>query len=431
MSRFLKIAIVLLAIAAMATPVMAEDMLSLGGQMRVRGWYKDADNANDSTATWADQRLRIGGKLSIADGVSITFRTDITESVWGSGNVYGSGRIGMQQWDRAHIDLKFSDGFSVRAGQQFVWFLESGAFNTQSNGVKAVIGAGPVKITPFFFLEKNNDVAKSAAHAVVSEDPAAPGTCACEWVSASDPAYKSDGFTYGANAAFGDDTFKANVLFAAQNKVNNADEDVYLFGADVKLNFDVVNIIAEMNYFTGDANATQDAYGLQGFVDASFGLGEAMTLGGQVYYADGDTKDAQYITLGNDFGGWDPLNEHGTGLNNEQITPGSANMFGTSARPYGIFAPGAGVMAGRIYLDAKIGDDMTLGGSVSYLEPEEDSVTAVDSAINTTVGLHYNVMANTSIGAQVEYISIDQSSAASPDAPEDALAAGFGLFVNF
>jgi len=400
MSRFLKIAIVLLAIAAMATPVMAEDMLSLGGQMRVRGWYKDADSADGSTATWADQRLRIGGKLSIADGVSITFRTDITESVWGTGNVYGSGRIGMQQWDRAHIDLKFSDSFSLRAGQQFVWFLESGAFNTQSNGLKAVIGAGPVKITPFAFLQEQNGAA-------------------------------ADGFDYGANVAFGQDTFKANVLFAAQNKVANADEDVYLIGGDLKMDFDVVKIIAEVDYFMGDASATQDAYGLQGFVDASFGLGEAVTLGGQVYYAAGDEDDYQYFVLGNDFGGWDPLNEHGTGLNNEQITPGSGNMFGTSARPFGIFANGSGVLAGRIYLDSKLGDNMTLGGSVSYMEPDEDSMTTVDSAINTTVGLHYNVMANTSIGAQVEYISIDQSSAAPSDAPEDALAAGFGLFVNF
>ncbi len=399
MSRFLKIAIVLLAIAAMATPVMAEDMLSLGGQMRVRAWYKDNDNAQDKTYTWADQRLRIGGKLSIADGVSITFRTDVTESNWGYGTTYGSGRLGVQQWDRAHLDLTFSDSLSLRAGQQFVWFLESGAFNMQSNGLKVVFGAGPAKVTAFGFLQDANGD-------------------------------NADGFDYGANVAFGQDNFKMNVLLAAQNKVANADEDVYLIGADMHLNLDVVKIIAEIDYFTGDADATTDAYGLQGYVDASFGLGEAMTLGGQLYYAAGDEDDYQYYVLGNDFGGWDPLNEHGTGLNNEQITPGSS-MFGIDARPYGIFANGAGVMAGRIYLDAKLGDDMTLGGSISYLEPEEDSMTTVDSAINTTVGLHYNVMANTSIGAQIEYISIDQSSDAPADAPEDAIAAGFGLFVNF
>ena len=400
MSRFLKIAIVLLAIAAMATPVIAADNLSLSGQMRVRGWYKDTDNADGSTYTYADQRLRIGGKLSVADGVSITFRTDVTESVWGYGSTYGSGRLGVQQWDRAHIDLAFSDSLSLRAGQQFVWFLESGAFNTQSNGVKLVIGAGPVKITPFAFLQDANGG-------------------------------NADGFDYGANVAFGQDNFKMNFLLAAQNKVANSDEDVYLLGADMHLNLDVVKIIAELNYFTGDADATTDAYGLQGYVDASFGLGEALTLGGQLFYAAGDKNDTQYIVLGNDFGGWDPINEHGTGLNNEQITPGSSNMFGSSSRPYGVFANGAGVMAARIYADTKLGDAMTLGGSVTYLEPDEDSMTSVDSAINTTVGLHYNVMANTSIGAQVEYISIDQDSTAAAGAPEDALAAGFGLFVNF
>ena len=100
MSKFLKIMIVLLTIAAVAAPVMAEDRLSLNGEMRVRGWY--IDDGGDSTDSFMDQRLRIGGKLSVAEGVSITFRFDETEATWGNGgSEFGAGRMpqdGMQ-WD--------------------------------------------------------------------------------------------------------------------------------------------------------------------------------------------------------------------------------------------------------------------------------------------------------------------------------------------
>ncbi len=72
----------------------------------------DDDDTDDSTKTWADQRLRIAGKIAVAEGVSITFRTDITEKEWGQ----GSGDFGQaarsggnQQWDRAHIDLTKGD----------------------------------------------------------------------------------------------------------------------------------------------------------------------------------------------------------------------------------------------------------------------------------------------------------------------------------
>ncbi len=149
MSKFLKSMIVLLAIVAMATPVMAEDMLSLGGQMRVRASY--LDTGGDATSTWVDQRMRIGGKFSIADGVSVTFRFDATERAWGAGgNTFGAGRLpqdGMQ-WDRAHMDLAFN-GFSLRAGQQYIGVGSlGGTFNAQDAGFKS----GEYRKILFFIL---------------------------------------------------------------------------------------------------------------------------------------------------------------------------------------------------------------------------------------------------------------------------------------
>ena len=399
MNNILKITVLLIAMAGLMVPTaMAEDMLSLGGQMRVRGWY--ADDGGDSTATWADQRLRIGGKLSIADGVSITFRTDITESDWGTGNIYGSGRLDKQQWDRAHLDLDFN-AFSLRAGQQLIVLGTTKSFDAQTNGIKFTT-KGAVAVTVFGMLQDNN----------IDEEPPGSGN----YVN------KADGFYYGANVGFGSDAFKSNLYAVGQNKVSNSDEDVYLLGGNLIFNLDIVKINGEIDFFTGDADATTDAMGLQGFVDVSMDANEAFTFGGQLYYAQGDEDDTQYSVLGNAFDGWDPLFEHGTELNNEAITPDS---FGYSRRPFEFFGNDSGVMAGRIYVDTKLGDSLTMGASFTYLEPEEDANVDADSAITVAAGLKYAVITNTSLGVLVEYIDVDE-----PDVDE-ILAGGVGLFVNF
>src|SRR5210317_2214868 len=67
---------------------IAEDRLSLSGEMRVRAFHVDVDSA-DNTETWANQRLRIAGKIAVAEGVSVHFRTDITEGTnWGNGSAF-------------------------------------------------------------------------------------------------------------------------------------------------------------------------------------------------------------------------------------------------------------------------------------------------------------------------------------------------------
>ena len=160
--KMLKVALVVLVMAAMVTPVIAEDRLSLNGEMRVRGWFIDNDNADDDTATYGDQRLRIGGKIAVAEGVSITFRTDITESRWGSGNANGSGRTSVngsnfqsQHWDRAHIDLT-KGNFHLRAGQQYKAYGKTYAVDVQSNGLSADYKFGDVPVNVFAMLIDEN-----------------------------------------------------------------------------------------------------------------------------------------------------------------------------------------------------------------------------------------------------------------------------------
>ncbi|WP_321368736.1 hypothetical protein [uncultured Desulfuromusa sp.] len=394
MSRFLKVMIVLLAIAAMATPVMAEDMLSLGGQMRVRGWYQDHDL--DSTNSFIDQRLRIGGKLSVAEGVSITFRTDFSEQSWGSNAPYG--RTGWQL-DRSHLDLDFS-AFHLRAGQLYAGYGLTQVVNSESTGAKFDLKAIPLSV--FFILNDDND-----------ED--------------------SDAYLYAANYALKADAFNANFIAAGQK--DGGLEDVMLFSADMTMNIDAVKVSAELDYFTGDDAYGGDAIGTQFFADVAFAASEAMTVGGQFYYAKGtdENDETQYTYLGNDFNGYDPFMDIGTGLSNEQnnfnrpFDLGTAllNNFDSDILDGDVVS--TGVMAARLYVNSKVSDALALGGAFTYAEPDED-FGVFDSAMFYTVGMTYALMSNTSIHAQVEYVDLDQDL---DDDVSSFILGGVGLFVNF
>lgn len=388
MSKFVKVMVALLAIAVFAAPAMAEDRLGLSGQMRVL--YNYTDDGGDNTKSFLSQRLRVGGKFSIAEGVSITFRTDWTESNWGSGNTYGSGRMandsnGNLQWDRAHIDLDF-DAFSLRAGQQYVEFGKMVTISSQSNGFKTTI-KGAVPVTLFWMLTDDNG-------------------------SNTDTA---DDYLFGGNVAHKTDMYAANVFFGGQK--NNVEEEVYVIGVDTVFNLDALKLTAEIDYFTGDASADMDAVGLQGMVDAAFAASEAVTVGGQVYYAQGaDADEVQYEVLGNDFGYWDPFNAIGVGLDNvKEVGP----------RPFQALGANAGIIAVRGYTMAKLNDATTLGASIAYAEPEDDDMTDADSGLFLAAGVAYKVMANTSFRAQVAYEDVDESGV------DEVLKLHTGLFVNF
>ncbi len=395
MSRFLKSMIVLLAIVAMATPVMAEDMLSLGGQMRVRGWYTDVDGS-DSTNSFIDQRLRIGGKFNVADGVSVTFRTDFSEQQWGQNPTLG--RTGWQL-DRSYLDLDFS-AFHLRAGQLYAGYGMTQVINSESTGAKLTLKAIPLSF--FVLLQDAND-------AFASGDDAFSRTV-----------NESDSFLYAANYTLKGDAFKANFVVGGQH--DGSDENVNVFSGDMTMNLDAVKIAAELDFFTGDADATTDAMGTQFFLDAALAASETMTVGGQFYYAQGadtDGSEAQYTVLGNDFNGYDPLFDLGTSLSNEQIGV---------QRPFDFTDDNAGAIGARAYLKAKAGDAVSFGASIAYMEPEEDANTDIDSAMFYAVGMKYALMAHTSLHAQLQYTDLDIND---PEAPDSITAAGVGLFVNF
>jgi len=387
MKKFLVVLVALVAAAAMVTPVFAEDRLSIGGEMRVRAWHTDYDRADGSTDTWADQRLRMGGKFSIADGVSVTFRTDVTENSWGNGNGSGSGRSVedgnfTMQWDRAHLDL-VQGNFHLRAGQFYVAFGNA-TVDHQSNGLLVDLKAGPGKFTAFTTLADAN--------------------------GGNHDAFVS-GLQYGMK--------NFTVFLGNQNSWLDAAEDVYVLGGTLNLDLGAVALSGELDVFTGDAAANTDATGTQMMVAVDLAPSDVLTLGGQVYYADSNDQadEVRYSYLGSGFGGWDPLFDVGTSLSNEQIGVG---------RAYDVFGD-AGTVAVRVHTSIKASDAVKLGASVAYTMPEDDDLTTLDSSTMLAGALVYNVMDNTSLQFQAEYFINDDEA----DVVEDWLQVGTGLFVKF
>jgi len=419
--KMLKVLLAVLVMVAMVTPVIAEDRLSLNGEMRVRGWHTDRgfDNFTDSdgnrvqdpdnTQTWGDQRLRIGGKIAVAEGVSITFRTDITESNWGTtggGNGFGSGRSGAnQQWDRAHIDLT-SGSFHIRAGQYYQAYGKTYALDSQDNGLSVDYVIGDGSINAFFMVADDNG----------SKDD-------------------SDAFLAGAKYSGKFDTIALNVF--AGNQTDGSEESVTLVGVDVTIPLDALKIVAEVDFFDGDSKtANVDAYGTQAMVDASFALSDAFTLGGAVYYGAGDDEDVQYTGIGNGFGGWDPVMDIGTSLSNEQISYGSpfnvASVDGYEGAGFDLTS--AGSVGGRLYTNFMASDDFTLGASLGYFVSEEDRIADLE-VMTFAGGFVYKLMENTSLQLQVQYVdgTANQTdfSAVNGDVDFDSFSAGSGLFVKF
>jgi hypothetical protein len=483
--KMLKVALVVLVMAAMVTPVIAEDRLSLNGEMRVRGWHKDRgfDNFTDSdgdyvqdpdnTETYGDQRLRIGGKIAVAEGVSITFRTDITESNWGTtggGNGFGSGRSGSnQQWDRAHID-QTAGSLHLRAGQFYQAYGKTYALDSQDNGLSADYVVGNGSINAFFMLNDNNasagtsncsldqrktytviDATTGLASKVTNPEY---GETVCDGNNPYDPADKAgtkaynaldtsagkanneaDAFLAGAKYSGKFDNIALNVFVG--NQTDGDEESVTLVGADVTIPLDAFKIVAELDFFDGDsAKKNVDAYGTQFMLDGSFAASDAFTIGGAFFYGLGDDEDTQYTNLGNGFGGWDPVMDIGSSLSNEQIAYGSPFNVASIAvyENTDLELTSAGSVGGRLYTNYMVNDDFTLGATVGYFVSEEDKIADLEVA-TLAGGFVYKLMENTSIQWQLQYISgtanQTHDTAVNGDIDFDAFEMGSGLFVKF
>lgn len=407
MSRFLKVMIVLLAIAAFAAPAMAADNFSVSGQMNVFGTYQDNDDASGKTNTFGYQKLRVYGIFKAAENVTVQFRSDFSEGTWGAD--WAQGRLeSIQDFDRAFMDIKL-DAVDLRLGTQYVAFGKSQSFNYNDTGVTAVI-KGEMPITLTFAVLDDNDVSLVGAKATNAQTQG-DDMYYSNYAGAAD---NQDRLLFGANVKVADFN-----VFAGLDK-DKGDKEVYLFGASYGADYNGLKVTAEVDFFTGDHSATVDATGLTGFVDVNTNINESTTVGGALYYAAGndDASDMAYTGIGNRFGVWDVLTRG----------PFADETYLVDARPYDLFGSQAGIVAGQLYADMKASDDLLVGASVAYGEPEEDSVTTEDSKIFLSAHATYALAQNVSFINGIQYVDTDDSAA---NATESELSIATGLIVKF
>ncbi|GEM_PF-4190903 len=432
--KLLKVLVIGLVIAAMAVPVIAEDRFSLSGQMRVRAFMYDVDKEStnfDDSGAWNDQRMRISGKIAVAEGVSVHFRFDATESdenssnnvAWGGssnkynaagtyvgGSVYQySSRRADIQFDKAYLQL-VKNGVTFQAGQ-----LYFGGFG-HTRDMLDVVGTGfVVKYKGFYLghvkrLDENagNDSFGSSSISLTSR----PNNDGDVSLTALKYDYKGDGFALTPMLAYNYDD-------------NYTDYDLLGFGLAGSANLGPVYLKGELNIFDGERAGSIDLKGNQLYLDASMAATDTVRVGAMFLWAEGqDGGDQQVTNMNNDglvnwtFADWHPESY--------------GYWSGEFVREFDIYDPsgaGAGVTAGSLYADVKVNDALSMKFAGMVYQTEDDDIADVDG-YTLNAGLAYKLMKNTTLTTHLNYNSEDIDTGYD-DYTDDYLQLISGLVVKF
>jgi len=403
MSRILKAMIVLLAIAAMVAPAMAEDRLSLSGYYTLRGYSKDNMNYDDDdsdSTQYFYQRFRLGGNLAVAEGVSVIFRADIAEGTTSTatedhdGDNIGEGGSGANdkgniQFDQAYVKIE-KEAYTLSAGQFGGGFGNAMMLDmTRSTAIKVTLNA--IDLT--FEYHKLYE---------------------------GDAQYSDDVDLYMVVWGMNSDDVNLDVMGGFVN-YPTVDGELYMGGAAVNFDLGPVRINTELDVLSGEfddaAGDTIDTKGLQLYVDGSLPLSETFTVGGAVIYAKGyDDDDERQVTgVGYDF---EP-EEYGY----MKTIMGGA-YAGNALDPAG---EDTGVVSGQLYAAFQATDTIGLKGTVVYAEPESTS-DYYDSFIVAGASVRYKLAENTTVDAQYIYSQPDGKHGTADD---DKMLAGCRLTVSF
>lgn len=414
MSRLVSLLIVLLAIAV-ATPVLAEQRLSLSGQMRVRGLMSDNQfdynkNANSGTSSWNDQRLRIAGRIAVAEGVSVHFRTDASVGVWGNQLPNNT------QFQQAFLNVD-KGMVNIKAGRMNYSVGNAILVDTQGEMMLLTIkGAVPVQIGYTKVAERSTGQAG-----------------AVQWRQDDD----IDLYTIGVMHST--DMYNA-VVFGGYWRDGDTQLKAYAGGVQANLKLDPVNVNFELGYVSGkfDVTGGDKVRGLQAYADVSAAVADNVTVGSDLFYAKGYARKngTHQITHFTDDAGWRPETR---GFMHAQY-----NMFGGPGRnvtgTLTTFDPtrdGKGVIAAQPYVRVKVMDDLSLTAAVGYWMPSEkynsaekaSDTTAYKSFITATGSARYALAARTNLDGIVGYTKPKGANSATND--DGAWVAAFNLNVNF
>ena len=412
--KMIKVLVTLLVAAGLVLPVVAvaEDKLSISGEFRVMGYsydnYKDFDDKTDADdQDFFGQRLRLYSKYAVTEGVSIHTRMDFGETQWGveGQNSVRYTHVGPDdeefQLDRAFLEIK-KGAFNIRAGQQYYGFGNSIAVDHQGTGFRVAYG-GPVSVTGVWNKLDEGDS--------LNDDSVA-----------GDKSNKDTDF-YAGSVKYKNDAFAAELFYGIiDDKATDLEKSVIGLAASTQLGPVALN--GEFNYFDGDDGAAvkTDYVGTQLFLEGKMAAMDALTVGAQLYYAQGtDKTDEAQLSEISDFGSWLPW-EHGY-----LETDFGYGSYGT---PFNAFGQNAGTISALVFADFVATDDIGFKASIQYGTEEEDKLAEYDY-MSYNVSAQYKIADNTFVQIQGNMLDRDLE-IAGVDQPDDtATGVVARLIANF
>jgi hypothetical protein len=402
-----KIIVIALALMMVAGVVYAEDRLTLSGSHRTAGWTVEGSDWNsDTEADFITNRLRLGGKIAVADDVAVNFRMDLGDATWGdsfaTGYVQRPGRTNNANQidiDRLYGEIK-KDMWELSIGQQFLGLGVSEVLD--ANMPAAVLRIKPMEQLKF-----------SVIYAKVDENG-----------STNDDIADDTDF-YAANVSYDTDTFSLKVYYGMQTDDSAAEAEPSGGGIYASTALGMLNLQAELDFFGGDS-ATTDYSGTQFFLAADAGLTEALKLGAEFFYAAGDDEDTQ-ITGFSDWYTFTPMSYN---------TPQSGNI--SAFEPNGTTSPfdpsgaGAGTMGATIWADYAVMEGLKLGAKVGYWTVDEDDNTFIDSIFAWNAYVSYMIATNTNLSLTYMSSTPDLDGNEPAGTPDDSYNVGvLELMINF
>lgn len=409
-----KLAIAIFAVVCVAmfiAPSFAEDRVSLSGSLRFRGWDKSLSNGSD--ASYIDQRLRLDTRINIADDVSVRFRADYGDGTWGKdyttslNGVRPRGGNTPADYDHTRtIDVDYSylsinkEMWALSVGQQFM------GLGHLTEVIDSIVTGAILRI--------KLPVEVSLRYGKIDENG-----------STNDDGDNDDTDLYAINFAYGTDAFNLNLYGATIDDGSDVEYSPIMYGVSAATTLDIVSIIAELDFATGDTdNGDTDYMGIQFYLSGTAKINDAFNLGAEILYALG-TDDADEVQLTN-LGNWGltfaPMSNN---------TPLAGDWsYAVDANPFDPTGDSAGVQGITLFTDYKVIDGMSLGTKVGYFTPEEDDATTIDSITSLNVWASYMLATNTEFAIAYFYNDVDDDDPATTYTDEEKTIEA-RLVVNF
>jgi hypothetical protein len=387
--------------------VYAEDRVSLEGNLAVRGW--DVQDFDDVDSSWWEQRLRIGGKITIADNISAHFRMDIGEGVWGLDYSPGSvARPGYAEYDllldsKIHIDrayLQIDKGkWALTAGQQYMALGIAQVFDANATGMVLALDYNPVTVALVYAkLDERN--------------------CVC------DNEHFDDLDAYAINIAYAGNGFSTNVFYAKANDGTDLDFYPWALGFNGSTKLGIVDLTGELAFLGGDvatgADTRVDFSGTQLYLVAEAPITDRVNVGAEFMYADGANDDEIQLTTLADWNTFSPMSN-----NTPMSTEFSALPSRDSFDPFGV---SGGVVAGTIFADLTVNELITAGCKIGYFEPESNNKLEGADLLAYNMWIKYQLAPNTYLSGTYMVSSADCDDKLFP---EDKKVFVGELVVNF